>query len=178
MDWATLVSIFGALGIGSVITQHFAGSRDRRQVRGDVLERLSEVEEARWVPSETAPTVDDFLRLLHKFETAALIARLPREAVRQYVSFAFAARSHSSEGVEADKMRGTYDPETSGGLSSNFADVVRDEANEIARLVWNPFRARFKLSARLKRRRVAANEHIPAQSLKHAEFAFGPLERP
>lgn len=176
MDWATFASIVGALGVGSILTQHFASGQDRRQVRADVLGQLASVEDARWAPSDIAPTIDDFTQILREFETAALIARLPREAVRQYVIYAFAARSASSEGVEMDKAVGTYDPELSGGLRAEFADAVRDEANEIAQLAWAPWRGRVRLASRL-RKRQAANAVSPG-SLKHAESVLGKLPRP
>ncbi|QHB37875.1 hypothetical protein SEA_OPIE_32 [Gordonia phage Opie] len=175
MDLATVVSILGALGIGSVVTQHFAGSRDRRQIRAEVLTRLAEVESARWAASGDAPTIDDFMRVVHSFETAALIARIPREAVQQYVFYAFAGRSRSQDGVESDRMSGDFDPEYSGALNAAFADVVDDEAHEIAALVWAPLRSRYRLSHRLRKRRDAAVPHVPAGCLKHAESALGPL---
>ncbi|AFR48022.1 hypothetical protein [Gordonia sp. KTR9] len=176
MDWATFVSIIGALGVGSILTQHFASGRDRRQVRAEVLDRLEEVETKRWA-GDGGVRLEDFIAAIHRFETAALIARIPREAVRQYIFYAFAANSRSRANVEDDRDDGFFDPDTSGGIDAEFADAVRDEANEIAGLVWTPLRSRLGLSKRLRTRHLAAVQHIPARSLQHAESAFGPLAR-
>jgi hypothetical protein len=78
LDAANIVSLIGALGIGSVIGQWFTASKDRKTARAAVLKELALVEEARWYqdgPETDSPKLSIAIRQL---ETAALIGRVPR----------------------------------------------------------------------------------------------------
>lgn len=90
MDISGVVSVVGALGIGSFIGQYLIGSQQRRQVRSEVLKHLSDAETARWA-GESTP-IPNFTESMRELETAALIARVPRRAVAHYKMFAHCAK--------------------------------------------------------------------------------------
>src|SRR4051794_24486956 len=52
VDASTVVSLLGALGIGSVAGQYAASGSQRRGTRAAVLEALNHTESARWVGAE------------------------------------------------------------------------------------------------------------------------------
>ena len=71
IDPATIVSLIGALGIGSMLGQWASGSKDRRTARAAVLKEIAAVERARW--SQTEDPVTDGKALAdaaHALETA------------------------------------------------------------------------------------------------------------
>jgi hypothetical protein len=141
-DIGAAASVIGALGIGSVIGQYAAAGGQRRQARADVLRTLSVVENERWA-SELVET--PFSIAVREFETAALLARVPRPAVAQYVVFAHAARWLSVDSLEAYP-----DQEHGGGIPSAYADVVRRSAALITELIWFPHVRRIGMKRRLR----------------------------
>lgn len=126
------VSILGALGLGSALGQYLVSSKDRREARARVLSTLAEVEQSRWVGPDKTASFAEFQTALRNFQTAALIARLPRSAVWEYGSLAQSARWLSQE--EWDR---TGDPETGGGIDAYLGDAIREAARTIAELAWS-----------------------------------------
>lgn len=126
-----VVSVLGALGVGSVIGQWFAGGKDRRAARADVLAKLGEVEQARWY--EDGPDTDGprLLAATRALETSALIARVPRTAVLPYAQMATAGLWAMQNDVE---VRG--DPEWVG-LEVGVADVITGAAEIVSRAAWS-----------------------------------------
>lgn len=131
VDVSTLVSVAGALGIGSIFGQFVSAGKDRRAARAAVLQAINEVEEARWSPvKEGAPT---FKKSMHGLYTSALIAQIPRGPLRLYMLLAQAAQWES-----ADSWDSSDDSEFGGGISSKLADIVRDSARVLIAAVWAP----------------------------------------
>lgn len=114
--------------------------------------------------------MSEFRQAVIALEASALIAGLPMRAVRQYCWFAFAARATSDENFEEDP-----DPEYGGGIRADLADVVRAQANEVARLAWSPRRTRIRLASRLQARRHALLDIISDRVASNANHYEGPL---
>jgi hypothetical protein len=151
VDAATVISLVGALGIGSVATQYAASGGLRRQTRADVLKALSNAEKARWVGPE--PHDPPFSVAIRELQVAALVARVPREAVAHYKVLAYAAFWASGRHREAYP-----DDEFAGSVDTQFADVVREAADDVNRLVWSPTRSRIGLSRRIAARDAKLEE--------------------
>ncbi|HEY0227316.1 MAG TPA: hypothetical protein VGC05_13195, partial [Mycobacterium sp.] len=133
MDVLQWVPLLGALGVGSVIGNYIGAGSARREVRSGVLKSMAATESRRW-----AGTSDyrDFVIAVRDLETAALIARVPRHAVRHYLVLAEAARHLSDASFE---QFGGGDELGAGGIDGYFADVVRAAAEAITRLAWRPW---------------------------------------
>jgi hypothetical protein len=93
-------SLLAALGAGSVIGNWFGGGRSRREVRSAVLKAIAATETERWTDDPNSADYEDLLSAIRDLETTALIARIPRRAVRHYLIFAYAARHLSDDGVD------------------------------------------------------------------------------
>jgi hypothetical protein len=70
---------------------------------------------------------------MRKLQTAALIARLPRDAVWEYSVLGQAARWSSDEAWERDA-----DPDWGGGIDGHLAGAVREAARAVAVMAWSP----------------------------------------
>lgn len=159
IDVPTLVSIAGALGIGSILGQLVAAGKDRRVARAAVLQALSDVETARWAP--TAEGEPSFAKAARTLRAAALIAQIPRTPVRVYLLLAEVAHWESLESLER-----TGDPELGGGISMDLADVVRDAGRALTSAIWAPqgFRwLRSRLGVAKVQARAAAIEDAQIQ---------------
>jgi len=75
----------------------------------------------------------EFQTSMRKLQTAALVARLPRDAVWEYAVLAQAARWLSEEEWER-----TGDPETGGGIDGYLAEAAREAARAVAAIAWSP----------------------------------------
>ncbi|RZU30543.1 hypothetical protein BKA19_0161 [Blastococcus saxobsidens] len=144
-DFATITSLIGALGLGSVLGQWINSARDRRSSRANALLALGRVETARWAPVPAGGiSFQDAARALM---TAALLARIPNAAVREYLTLAQAAAWLSATSWEEDP-----DQEIGGGaIDSEFSQIVRDAAHHLAGIIWAPAPLRrLTLSRRLR----------------------------
>lgn len=151
MDVATVVALIGALGIGSIVGQYVAGAGQRRQTRAEVLRALGRVESARWAgPDE--PEVP-FRQAIRELETAALLARLPRDLIVHYKVLAQAGHWLSTESWDEYP-----DPEFGGGIEGHFADVIWDAAADVSQLAWRPWLGRVRIHRRIRERDSRAKE--------------------
>lgn len=133
MNASQIISIIGALGIGSVLGQWIGNAKERRQTRADVLAALSEVEAQRWW-SGTTKTTKNFIQAARSLQTACLIAQVLRKAVSEYLIWARAAFWASREAWQHE-----VDPEAEGGgIDADFSDQVREAAVILADIVWRP----------------------------------------
>jgi hypothetical protein len=146
MNASQIISIIGALGIGSILGQWLGNAKERRQTRADVLAALSEVETMRWW-SATTKNANDFTLAARSLQTACLIARVPRRVVAEYLIWARAAFWTSEEAWNNDP-----DPEAGGGgIEADFSDQVREAAVILADAVWAPFILRRFIARRLRK---------------------------
>lgn len=154
VDIANLVSLAGALGLGSVLGQFLMAGGQRRQTRAEVLRALGDVESSRWAGDEK-PAMP-FSVAMRELDTAALLARVPREAVVHYKLLAQAGFWASVESWEQYP-----DPEFGGGIETDLATIIREAAAEISSLVWRPWVGRVGLRRRIRVReaRVGAIEN-------------------
>jgi hypothetical protein len=171
-----VVSLLGALGIGSVVGNYVGAGRARREVRSAVFKELAAVEGARWIGS-TDTDWRAFRTAMHSVETSALVARIPRRAVQHYVVFAQAARQLSEESYEE---RGGDEDMGAGGINGHFARDVSEAARILARLAWSPWLARLDLRWRLRklRHRAAKHDDEVQHALRDAQYMFGELPAP
>jgi hypothetical protein len=155
VDLPGIVSLVGALGFGSVAGQYVSSGGSRRAARARVLEVLTEVEAARW---SNARTYSEFQTALRSLETAALIARVSREPVADYLTLAEIARAESERNQDDDRDR-------SGGIDSFFSDAVRSGASNLSDEVWAPAGLRWLARRRGKERLAAALTTVQDESL-------------
>lgn len=140
-DGATLLQYIGAFGIGSAATQYLLSGRERREVRAHFLAVLSRCEQARWYPLDDGqPT---FWRLRHELVAAALVARLPKDAIRVYLLVGLACSWLS----EAD-FEGTWDPD-GGGIAPEAARAGEAAATLVSDLAWAPWKYRWFRARRI-----------------------------
>ena len=134
-----------------MIGNYIGGGRARREVRGAVLKAIEATETTRW-----APTIyREFRTAYREVETAALIARVPRAAVRHYLVLAEAGLKLSDDSYEerdGDEEMGA------GGIDGYFADVIQEAAEMITRLAWRPWLTRLRLPKDLKSLRDQAQK--------------------
>jgi hypothetical protein len=141
LDVPTIVSLAGALGVGSIIGQLVAGGKDRRSARAAVLQALNDVETARWAPA--AKGKPSFADSAHALRGAALIAQIPRNPVHLYLLLAQVAHWESLEGFEQSN-----DPEFGGGISAALSEVVREAGRVLVAAIWSPPGMRWLRSKR------------------------------
>jgi hypothetical protein len=123
VDLSAIATLIGGLGIGSTVAGYLTSGQSRREVRGAVLQRLADVETARWVGPPDAIDYPTFRSACHALETAALIARVPRDAVQHYLRYARAARMSSQSNW--DRYAET---EVGGFIVGELSEVVSDAA--------------------------------------------------
>lgn len=176
MDFSVISTSFGALGIGSLITQYLMSSRDRREVRGAVLKHLAIVEETRWAGAPDGVDYRTFQKSVHALQAAALVARIPRRAVLHYIVFAQAARSATQEFVE----RHDYDEEVGPILFNPLGEVVMTAARAMTRLAWSPLLGRVGLAWQLKklRRQATTCDADEIEKITGAQRLYGELPAP
>ncbi|MPZ65666.1 MAG: hypothetical protein GEU83_09180 [Pseudonocardiaceae bacterium] len=135
--------------IAATIAPQFTQAAERRAARGQVRERLAEVEALRWEDESYL----DFRKAVAALEAAAIIARVPRAAVRSYLKTAEAARQTSEtypEGPDGEPITLLADEE--------LADRVQDELERVSQVLWHPMLGRLAqrsgLAGRAARRRI------------------------
>lgn len=136
------------------MTTYLTSGQSRREVRGAVLAQLSVVEAARWDGPDAVP-YHQFRTECRALETAAMIARVPRDAVEHYLHCARAARSLSQDNWEK------YGEDEVGGFISAEIDALVNEAAQIlTELIWTPRRRRIGLRYRLAKAKYAVEHRL------------------
>lgn len=144
MDFLQWVPLLGALGVSGLIVGWAGAGKARREVRSGVLKALATAESSRW--ANTTP-FSEFNAAIRELETTALVARVPRDAIRHYAVLAEASRRLSDDSyseLEGDEEMGA------GGINGYYAGLVRDAAHIITQLAWSPLRTRVHLNRDLK----------------------------
>lgn len=132
--WVTLVGSLGAALIVAVVAPQVTHATERRAARGNVRERLADVEALRW---DDEPYVD-FRKAIAAFEAAAIIAGVPRAVVRSYVKAAEAARQASQtypEGPDGEPITILLDDEVDAR--------VHAELDRVSQVLWHPVLGRW-----------------------------------
>ena len=154
-----LLTVLSTLGIGTFIGQYLLGGQQRREVRSRVLSALEDVEGARF-GGDGGSTFREFRRTIQQLEASALVARIPRPAVEDYVFLATTAwrtcNPHPDDYYAPD--------EEPPWISRAFNSVVIEAAGDVARYVWHPVTGGFRFKDRVadRRKRVIAegNEDV------------------
>ncbi|MHA6626250.1 hypothetical protein ACU61A_12515 [Pseudonocardia sichuanensis] len=161
-----VVSVLGALGIGSVIGQWVAGGKDRRAARAAVLDKLGAVEAARWFGSDRTADSEKLVAAIRELETAALVARVPRAAVVPYAQLAAAGLWYMHDEVER-----TGDDDYAA-ISMPVSDTIAGAAEVVSRAAWSTPAVRwfwFSRALRTNRRAIdAIDEERFLRSLDYA----------
>lgn len=154
VDLLPYVPLLGALGVGSVIGNWFGGGRSRREMRAAVLNALTETEHTRWASDPDATDCKDFSDATRKLETAALVARVPRDAVQHYLLLARTARALSDDSAEVSNYGPV--PFLDNSIDGHFSSLVRAAAEVVTELAWRPWITRMQLRRRLQELRERA----------------------
>lgn len=154
-----VVSVLGALGIGSVFGQWTAGSKDRRATRAAVLDKLRRVEVLRWPETGADAEGPALLAAIRDLETAALVARIPRAAVLQYGQLAVAGLWTMHNDIE---LRGIEYI----GLDTPASNVVAAAAGIVSRAAWSTPATRWLWLRRSLRRVRTAAESVDDATFK------------
>lgn len=162
MDVSTLASLLAALGTGGAIGQYVGAAGARREIRSAFLRAIAIVEEARFSRAPNGEDFPAFVTAIRDLETAGLLARIPRRAVQHYVVLARAARYSSGDAVEFDPV----DQEFWGSIAPSFDTLLRDTAEILTRLAWNPWKSQLTLDRQLKKLRNRALR-LDNRSIKH-----------
>lgn len=133
-DWVDVASTLGAAVIGGLIAPQLMQAKERRAARAAVREKIADVEALRW---EDEP-YRDFQRAVSALEAAAILARLPRKAVRSYLNAADAAR-RASYVIEDGPDGG---PETIL-LNGPESQAVKASLEHLGVVLWHPWTRRF-----------------------------------
>jgi hypothetical protein len=154
LDLATVVplvvSVLGALGIASIVSQWFSSGKDRRAARAAVLSHLGAVEAGRWANLDD-DLGEQYVRLraaIRELETAALIARVPRRPVVLYAQLALAAFWHTRGELEK------YEEPEASSLPTEYSNIVHSAAELVSRAAWSSPATRW-VWLRWRQRRVA-----------------------
>lgn len=135
-------SVLGGGFIGSAATHYLTTGQARREARSAVLNRLTEVESSRWA-SEASRA--EWSTAMRDFETAALITRLPHNAVATYMMFVHTSRNANEQDADDNPIG-----DVPGVSEGEFADIVRRAADEISKASWRPTISRIRRRHRLK----------------------------
>jgi hypothetical protein len=138
--WLQVLASLSAAVIGGIIAPGILQSRERRAARGAVLERVTDVESL-WFADEPWR---EFRYAVAKFEAAAIVAGLPQELVRRYVSAAEIARRNSKDDMVDGGERITY-------IEPEYADQAKTALEYLGRAIWHPHLTRWSLRMRLMR---------------------------
>ena len=133
MNAALLIQLLGAFGLGSLLVLAINLREQRRQFRADVLTALGRSERERWATDGKS----NFTEAAHELQNAALLAGLRRQPVLAYLVLAQAALNESLDDYD---QKGGHPELYPGSMNASHADLVRRAAEEIVRLVWNPWR--------------------------------------
>jgi hypothetical protein len=137
-------SVLGGLGVGAYLGQLLTAGKERREVHAGVIAAYREVEELRWVVAQQ-DNYDELMRAIGRFESAALVARLPRPAVDVYVALTRAAHATS---FQTSKYK--YSEGTEGGIGEELADAIFHSSTLVQDAIWSGPVKRIRLARRAR----------------------------
>jgi hypothetical protein len=161
-DWLLILTGLGSGVIGSVVTTYGTQTKERREARAQARDALRDVEDIGFArkPS-TAPSVSrrrqkdpqELETALGKFETSAMLARLPRSLIELHSE----ARRRR---LASDIARASGTAPDDRGLEERASGYVADQAAQLLVSVsWHPWTSRiyrWPRTRKLRRRLDAA----------------------
>lgn len=175
MQWIPLLT---ALGAGTAIGNYLGAGRGRREVRSNALNCLAATETSRFTGHSGLPDAPNFQAALRDFETAALIARIPRPVVQHYLAFAQAAQGLSREDFEE---KGGDEDQGAGMVDADFDKLVRRSAEIVTGLAWRPWwkRCTYRWDLRTLRKDAAVTDSPGGRRhIAYAQYSHGRLPGP
>lgn len=145
--WLQVVSSLVAALIGGVIAPQITQSKERREARAVVRERIADVEALRWLEQP----YQDYKRALAALEAAALVARVPRPVVQRYVRASEAARDVMVEAPGPDGEDASFLPDGPEALA------VASALEGLSAALWHPWLARLPGISSHSRRSLKAS---------------------
>lgn len=129
--------------------------------RAEALKALIAVESARWVPGPAGePSFHEASRAL---QDAALVGRVPRPILREYLELAQAALWMSMSAYEED-----HGDEPAGGIEAKFSDAVYRAAQSVADVLWASGMTRWIVHRRSLREVRAALARVSSSEVVEA----------
>ncbi|MEV6837922.1 hypothetical protein AB0N17_25995 [Streptomyces sp. NPDC051133] len=149
-DLMGVLQLLGAGSAGAVVAQYVSAAPERRQARAAARTAMTALEEAIW--SQGDPQEWSRLRrAVHAFESAAMIAGVPREISEWYVTTRVAFFKESRRSFERHP-----DPEYGGGVDGRHFRGLNTATEIVYRALWHPQRSRLFWRPHLKRARADA----------------------
>lgn len=151
MNVPELLQSLGAGGVAGGLVQYLSRSDERRRSRAHVREVLAQVESARWVHADQANNFRVIGDAIREFETAAMLARVPRDLVAVYSLAARAAHHYSWASLEEEGPFADEDGTLlGGGVDARLSEVVRDAGRLVTDYLWAPVSTRIRLARAVK----------------------------
>lgn len=173
VGWLQLLGAGSVGGVaGQVVAHYVSAGPERRRARADVRSAMTELDELVWRADE--PEVWPRLRrALHAFESAALIAGVPRDLSNWYVTTRLAVYGQSRRNYE---RHGSPD-EGGGWLERHHLQGLNEAAEMIYQALWHPQRSRWfrkrRLAAAQERTRKAVTDS--PELLRDLDTGDGPV---
>ena len=170
-DLVGILQLLGAGSVGAVVTQYVGAGPERRQARAAVRSAMTELDEAVWSHGDITEW-GRLRRAVHTFESAAMIAGVPREVSSWYVTTRVAFYYESKRSYEQHP-----DPDYGGGISTQYARGLNEAANVVHRALWHPQRSRFLWRRWLKAAKATAQAAVADSPsiLRHLNKAESPI---
>jgi hypothetical protein len=144
-DLVAVLQLLGAGSVGAVVAQYVSAAPERRQARAAARTAMTALEEAVW--SQGDP--EEWRRLrraVHTFESAAMIAGVPRDVSEWYTRTRVAFYLESRRSYEQRP-----DPEYGGGLTTRHVRGLNAASEVVYQALWHPQRSRLFSRVRLRR---------------------------
>ncbi|GAB3123164.1 hypothetical protein GCM10027160_43170 [Streptomyces calidiresistens] len=139
-----------------MVAQYVSAGPERRQARATARNAMTSLDEAVWYKGDSK----EWRRLrkaIHAFESAAMIAEVPREVSDWYVKTRVAFYLQSRRSYEEFPS-----PEFGGGIERRYAEGLNGATEVVHYVLWHPQRARLfwrrRLKAAQKGARAAAHD--------------------
>jgi hypothetical protein len=153
MGTAEVIAQIGVGFVGGAATGFVAPliiqTKDRRAARSVTVERIAELESARW----SNGSYDSFSQAIGSFRAAAIGARVPKSWVDEYIG-----QCRTIYGIRRQSMPENMPRDQHENLLDAIDNRAAEVADALVTVLWYPFRARFYfLTGRLRAfRRVKA----------------------
>jgi hypothetical protein len=165
---ADIAELIAAGGVGSLLTQFVSRGGERRSLRAKVRDELSSVEELRWAGGASAAETEkqgaELLAARRRFQSAAMIAHLPKELVELYDQLAIVAFTSSRESLEkGDELAGV--PVAVGECVTAACDLICD-------LLWHPTLARPRYRSRFRKLMQLVEKNKQTNAGRNLRWAY------
>lgn len=168
VGWLQLLGAGSVGGVaGQVVAQYVSAGPERRKARADVRSAMTELDELVWHADD--PEVWPRLRrALHAFESASMIAGVPRDLSNWYVTTRLAFYGQSRRNYE---RHGGPD-EGGGWLERHHLQGLNEAAEMIYQALWHPQRSRW-----FRKRRLAAAKERTRKAVADSPELLRDLDR-